>query len=42
MTPLLEPEVVETVVECIFSQTGDVALDTLKIPWEATMSYRLR
>ena len=28
MTPLLEPEVVETPVECTFSQTRDVALDT--------------
>ena len=30
MTPLLEPEVVKTPVECTVSQTGDVALDTLK------------
>ena len=30
MTPLLEPDVVDTPVERTVSQTGDVALDTLK------------
>jgi len=45
VTPLLEPEVVETPVECTFSQTRHVTLDTLKnvfgyekLAWEATRS----